>query len=238
MKFEKSKAVENLTAKFTEKAKGIDLKRTINEAVDNCVAMVGEESEMELDAFVGFAEKFVSSALGLARHENSNVATKMQEQIDALRQQIEGKTPPKPNEDKPPIKSDDPAIQALLDKMTKMEAKLQEKEKETTIAEKRSQLTAKMGESIKDKGWIEDYLKEIAITEETDVEAKAKDFVAFYNKTHSVSGRTTPKPAGGDGDAPDSYVKSTVAQAAQIKKQLSTTTGGSPVRSTTVNTNN
>lgn len=237
MKFEKSKAVENLTAKFTEKAKGIDLQRTITEAVDNCIAMVGEESEMELDAFVGFAEKFVSSALGLARHENSNVATKMQEQIDALKQQIEGKTPPKPNEDRPP-KSDDPAIQAMLDKINKMEAQLQAKEKEATIAQKRSQLSAKMGESIKDKNWIEDYLKEISITEETDVEAKAKDFVAFYNKTHSGGGRTTPKPAGGDDDAPDTYVKTTVAQAAQIKKQLSTTTGGSPVRSTTVNTNN
>lgn len=227
MKFEKSQAVENLTAKFTKKAEGIDLNRTITEAVDNCIAMVGENSEMELDAFVGFAEKFVSSALGLARHENSQVATKMQQQLDELKQQLEGKqTPPKKTEG---ISSDDPAIQAMLDKLNKMEEKLQSNEREKSVTEKRNQLSEKMAESIKDKDWIEAYLKEIVVTEDTDVEAKAKDFVAFYNKTQSKGGKITPKQAGGD-EGEDSYVKSTVAAAAQIKKNM----GGGPVTSKTV----
>lgn len=235
MKFEKSQAVENLTAKFTKKGEGIDLKRTIDEAVDNCIAMVGENSEMELDAFVGFAEKFVSSALGLARHENSNVATKMQQQLDELKAKLEGKEPPKQEPKPGEIKSNDPAVQAMLEKITAMEKKLETTEREKSVSEKRSALKSKMAESIKDNDWIDAFLAEINVTEETDVEAKAKDYVAFFNKTHSKGGKFTPKPAGeNDVEGSDSYVKSTVAAAAKIKKTM----GGGPVKSTTVNDNN
>jgi len=229
MKFTKEEAVQSMTAKFADKAKGIDLARTIEEAVSNCMEMVGEDSEMELDAFLGFVEKNVSSALGLAKHLKKTATTEMQQQLDELKRKIEGQqTPPPPKQDE--IRSDDPAMQAILDKLSKMEAKLQEKDKENAIADKRSQLVAKMKESIKDEDWINSYLAEINITEEMDVEAKAKDYIAFYNKTSAGGGRrsTTPRKTG-EGDNEDADVKSALEKAKALMQQRETVMGSSPV---------
>lgn len=232
MKFTKEQAIEALKAKVPAKDKELDLERTITEAVDNCLAFVGEESEMELNDFVEKAWKSVKSSIGLAHNENSKVAQKLKDQIAELQRKIDGKEPPKTDDDDKPIKTDDPTLKAMLDKMSALEQKLAAKDAEATIAEKRQQLIAKMGESIKDKDWIEAYLSEISITAETDVEAKAKDYVAFYNKTHTKGGKITPKPAGDDDDD-NSNVKSTVAAAAALRKQMSGRRG--PVESTTEN---
>lgn len=231
MRFTKEQAVESITAKFTDKAKGIDLKRTIDEAVSNGISMIGENSEMELDAFVGFIEKNVSSALGLARHERSTFSTDLQEQITELKKKLEGEITPKPEEQIKSIKSDDPAIQKMLDDMAEMKKKIEAREAEESISEKRKQLIAKMSESIKDSEWIDAYLSEISITSDTDVEAKAKDYVEFYNKTHTKGGKLTPKSAGNE-DEENSAVKSTVAAAAAFKKSFSTNRGGMNVTST------
>lgn len=232
MKFTKEQAIEALKAKVPAKDKELDLERTITEAVDNCLAFVGEESEMELNDFVEKAWKSVKSSIGLAHNENSKVAQKLKDQIAELQRKIDGKEPPKTDDDDKPIKTDDPTLKAMLDKMSALEQKLAAKDAEATIAEKRQQLIAKMGESIKDKDWIEAYLSEISITADTDVEAKAKDYVAFYNKTHTKGGKITPKPAGDDDDD-NSNVKSTVAAAAALRKQMSGRRG--PVESTTEN---
>lgn len=232
MKFTKEQAIEALKAKVPAKDKELDLERTITEAVDNCLAFVGEESEMELNDFVEKAWKSVKSSIGLAHNENSKVAQKLKDQIAELQRKIDGKEPPKTDDDDKSIKTDDPTLKAMLDKMSALEQKLAAKDAEATIAEKRQQLIAKMGESIKDKDWIEAYLSEISITADTDVEAKAKDYVAFYNKTHTKGGKITPKPAGDDDDD-NSNVKSTVAAAAALRKQMYGRRG--PVESTTEN---
>jgi gas vesicle protein len=230
MKFTKQQAIEALKAKVPAKDKELDLERTITEAVDNCLAFVGEESEMELNDFVEKAWKSVKSSIGLAHNENSKVAQKLKDQIAELQRKIDGKEPPKTDDDDKPIKTDDPTLKAMLDKMSALEQKLAAKDAEATIAEKRQQLIAKMGESIKDKDWIENYLKEISITSETDVEAKAKDYVEFYNKTHTKGGKVTPKSTDSDDDD-DSSVKSVVAAAAAMRKNMSGRRG--PVESTT-----
>lgn len=232
MKFTKEQAIESITSKFADKAKGIDLKRTIEEAVSNCMEMVGENSEMELDAFVGFVEKNVSSALGFAKHLKKTATESMQEQLAELQRKLDGKEPPKTDDDDKPIKTDDPALKAMQDEIAEMKKKLAAKDAEEAVTEKRKQLVAKMGESIKDKDWIEAYLSEISITAETDVEAKAKDYVAFYNKTHAKGGKVTPQSTGNDDDD-NSNVKSTVAAAAALKKNMSGRRG--PVESTTEN---
>ena len=232
MKFTKEQAIEALKAKVPAKDKELDLERTISEAVDNCLAFVGEESEMELNDFVEKAWKSVKSSIGLAHNENSKVAQKLKDQIAELQRKIDGKEPPKTDDNDKTIKTDDPALKAMQDEIAEMKRKLAAKDAEATIAEKRQQLIAKMGESIKDKDWIEAYLSEISITADTDVEAKAKDYVAFYNKTHTKGGKITPKPAGDDDDD-NSNVKSTVAAAAALRKNMSGRRG--PVESTTEN---
>ncbi len=232
MKFTKQQAIEALKAKVPAKDKELDLERTITEAVDNCLAFVGEESEMELNDFVEKAWKSVKSSIGLAHNENSKVAQKLKDQIAELQRKLDGKEPPKTDDDDKSIKTDDPTLKAMQDEIAEMKKKLAAKDAEEAVTEKRKQLVAKMGESIKDKDWIEAYLSEISITAETDVEAKAKDYVAFYNKTHAKGGKVTPQSTGNDDDD-NSNVKSTVAAAAALKKNMSGRRG--PVESTTEN---
>lgn len=229
MKFTKEQAIEALKAKIPAKDKDLDLGRTLTEAVDNSIDLIGEESEMELSDFVEKVWKQVKTSIGLTHSENSKVAQKLKDQIAELQRKIDGKEPPKPDDDDD-IQTDDPTVKALLAKMNTLEQKLAAKETEATVAEKRQQLIAKMGESIKDKDWIESYLSEISITAETDVEAKAKDYVAFYNKTHTRGGKVTPKSTDNDDDD-SANVKSVVAAAAAMRKNMSSRRG--PVESTT-----
>ena len=231
MKFTKQQAIEALKAKVPAKDKELDLERTISEAVEYYLDFVGEESEMELNDFVEKVWKSVKSSIGLTHNENSKVAQKLKDQIAELQRKLDGKEPLKPDDDDD-SSSSDPNIKKMQERMAEMEKKLAARETEEAVAEKRKQLVAKMGESIKDKDWIEAYLSEISITAETDVEAKAKDYVAFYNKTHAGGGKVTPQSTGNDDDD-NSNVKSTVAAAAALKKNMSGRRG--PVESTTEN---
>lgn len=238
MKFTKEQAIKALEAKVPAKDKELDLGRTISEAVDNSLELIGEDSEMELEDFVAKVFKQVKTSIGLTHSENSKVAQKMQSQLDELQKKVDGKSGQKKDDDEGGGANDNKEIKAMMEKIAKMEEKLAAKETADTVAEKRRQLIAKMSEDIKDNEWIEGYLAEINVTADTDVEAKAKDYVAFYNKTHTKGGKVTPKSTDGGEDSDTKYVKSTVAEAAKIKKSLSATAGGSPVRSTTTNNNN
>lgn len=238
-RFTKEQAIKALEAKIPAKDKELDLGRTISEAVDNSLELIGEDSEMELEDFVAKVFKQVKTSIGLTHSENSKVAQKMQSQLDELQKKIDEKSGQnKDAEDGDGNGNENKEIKAMMEKIAKMEEKLAAKETADTVAEKRRQLIAKMSEDIKDNEWIEDYLAEINVTADTDVEAKAKDYVAFYNKTHTKGGKVTPKSTDGGEDSDNKYVKNTVAEAAKIKKSLSATAGGSPVRSTTTNNNN
>lgn len=238
-RFTKEQAIKALEAKVPTKDKELDLGRTISEAVDNSLELIGEDSEMELEDFVAKVFKQVKTSIGLTHSENSKVAQKMQSQLDELQKKIDGKSGQnKEGNDGDGNGNENKEIKAMMEKIAKMEEKLAAKETADTVAEKRKQLIAKMSEDIKDNEWIEGYLAEINVTADTDVEAKAKDYVAFYNKTHTKGGKVTPKSTDGGEDSDTKYVKNTVAEAAKIKKSLSATAGGSPVRSTTTNNNN
>ena len=238
-KFTKEQAIKALEAKIPTKDKELDLGRTISEAVDNSLELIGEDSEMELEDFVAKVFKQVKTSIGLTHSENSKVAQKMQSQLEELQKKIDGKSGQKKEGDEGDGNgNENKEIKAMMEKIAKMEEKLAAKETADTVAEKRKQLIAKMSEDIKDNEWIEDYLAEINVTADTDVEAKAKDYVAFYNKTHTKGGKVTPKSTDGGEDSDTKYVKNTVAEAAKIKKSLSATAGGSTVRSTTTNNNN
>ena len=238
-KFTKQEAIKALEAKVPTKDKELDLGRTISEAVDNSLELIGEDSEMELEDFVAKVFKQVKTSIGLTHSENSKVAQKMQSQLDELQKKIDGKSGQKKDDDDGDGNgNENKEIKAMMEKIAKMEEKLAAKETADTVAEKRKQLIAKMSEDIKYNELIEGYLAEINVTADTDVEAKAKDYVAFYNKTHTKGGKVTPKSTDGGEDSDTKYVKNTVAEAAKIKKSLSATAGGSPVRSTTTNNNN
>lgn len=228
MKFTQEEAIKALEGKVPAKDKALDLGRTIKDTVAHGFEIVGENSEIEIDAFVDLMWKQVATAIGFANNERSNAVTSLQAQINELK--AKANQNPK-NEDK--HDEEDPAVKALREKLEKMENEMNQAKKQKTIAEKRQQLIDKMSESIKDKDWTNAFIAEVSITEETDVEAKAKDYVEFYNKTHTQGGKTTPKTTGGQDD--ESGVSAAIKAAAAIKKQRNAHMGGSPVSTTTVN---
>lgn len=197
--FTKEQAIEDLKGKFANKVKDINLDKTIANAVETCMEMVGEESEMELNVFSERVEKLVASAVGMTRHENAIVATKLQERIVEL----EGKEKPTSKQ------TDSETLSKMQEEIARLKAINEQRAKSEMISEKKRLISEKMHEKgIADKEWIKSYLEEITITDGTDVEKKVDDYVAFYNKSMSRGGKTTPKSSGGVSS--DNYVNDTV----------------------------
>lgn len=211
MKFTKHQAVEALSAMVPDKDKELDLGRTISEVVENCMELVGEGSEMGLEEFVGNVWKSVRSSIGLAHNENSKVAQRVRSQMSREQQQQQEEAVASPSTDE---------VSALAAELAELRRRLDERDAEALVAEKRRLLAAKMGESIKDASWIDAYLREIPVTADTDVDAKAKDYVAFYNKTSARGGSVTPlRHSDTDGGA--SKVREAVAAAAAMRARMS-----------------
>lgn len=197
MKFTKEQAVEEITAKITDKDKDLDLARTVEECVENALKMVGENEQMELDAFVSFVMPFVSTAAGLA-HKNAVTATKtLQEKIAELEKK--GNTNDEPQKGKKKDTEPNNEMKALLDRIEALEKDKAENEKAKKIAEKRKGIAAKIKElGVTDEKWVSSMLNEVSITEETDVEQKSKDYVALYQSSHrqpSITPRMTGSPS-------------------------------------------
>ena len=201
MKFTKQQAVEEITAKITDKDKDLDLARTIDECVENGLKIVGENEEMELKDFVAFVQPFVATAAGLA-HKNAVTATKtLQEKIAELE-----KNPPKPDPKPNPKPAPEPnsEMKALLDRIEALEKDKAENAKATKIADKRKEISSKLKElGVTDEKWVESMLKEVSITEETDVEQKSKDYLALYNASHPTSSITPRVPGAPNPDKID-----------------------------------
>ena len=229
MKFTKEEAIKALEAKIPTKDKDLDLGRTISEAVENSIELIGDNSEMELSDFVEKVFKQVKTSIGLTHSENSKVAQKLKDQISELEKKLGKQTPP-PDENE--------EFKQLLDKFNKLEEKMNNAEKEKSINAKRTELFNKIVESgVKDKDWVNMMLAEVTITEETDVETKAKAYVELYNKDRAkIRTHITPKSTG-DTDGDDegtAYTKSVLEQAKNQMKQRAAMSGGSPVKTETV----
>ena len=202
MKFTKQQAVEEITAKITDKDKDLDLARTVNECVENALRMVGDNEEMELNDFVSFVQPFVATAAGLA-HKNAATATKtLQEKIAELEKKDPAKTDPKTDPKKDPEPNSE--MKALLDRIEALEKDKSENAKATKIADKRKEISSKLKElGVNDEKWVESMLKEVSITEETDVEQKSKDYLALYNASHPASSITPRTPGAPNPDKID-----------------------------------
>ena len=178
MKFTKEQAVQDLVAKFKVKEKGLNLDRTIKEAVENSLKMVGENDELELTDFSKMVEPLVASAVGLMRHETSETAKTLQEKIAELEKKIkDGDGDGDGDGDK------DDANAGLLKRLSELEAKIKGEEEKRDVNAKRDALKAKIIElGVKNNEWIEAQLKLAHITKDTDVETVANDYVEMFNK--------------------------------------------------------
>ena len=199
MKFTKEDAIKELKSQLSSKVEKIDKwERTITENVETLIALVGEDSTIELTDFVAKAIPLFNTTQGMLRKENADVAKGLEQQITELKAQLEKKEPTKPNPKEP---TDD--VKALLQRLETLENESKQAKLQIKLQDVRKSLIDKLKEKgVKDKDWANLMLDNITLTEDLDVDTKATDLLKLYNKSQSNANVTvTPHGTGnGTGD--------------------------------------
>lgn len=199
MKFTKEDAIKELKSQLSSKVEKIDKwERTITENVETLIALVGEDSTIELTDFVAKAIPLFNTTQGMLRKENADVAKGLEQQITELKAQLEKKEPTKPNPKEP---TDD--VKALLQRLETLENESKQAKLQIKLQDVRKSLIDKLKEKgVKDKDWANLMLDNITLTEDLDVDTKAADLLKLYNKSQSNANVTvTPQGTGnGSGD--------------------------------------
>lgn len=199
MKFTKEDAIKELKSQLSSKVEKIDKwERTITENVETLIALVGEDSTIELTDFVAKAIPLFNTTQGMLRKENADVAKGLEQQITELKAQLEKKEPTKPNPKEP---TDD--VKALLQRLETLENESKQAKLQIKLQDVRKSLIDKLKEKgVKDKDWANLMLDNITLTEDLDVDTKAADLLKLYNKSQSNANVTvTPQGTGnGNGD--------------------------------------
>lgn len=202
MKFTKEEAREKITAMFSKKVEKIaEWERTIKENVETLCDLLGEESEIELDAFAEKAVKMLETQKGHINKANSTVAESFNKQIEELKKQNEE---PAKKKKKDEGGNDDGAkdetIAKLEERLKKLEDEKQAEEAKKTIGQKREQLAAEIKKKgVKNEKWVKSMLDKAKIDENTDIEAEAESYLEMYNEFFSElpeDDDLTPRGAG------------------------------------------
>lgn len=189
MKFTKEQAIEKIKANYEAKGEKSNLDRTIKEQVEHLLEVLGEESEVELDDFLAKATPFVETAAGLYRKVAADA-------VNAYKEKHPEPSPkPEPKQDD----DDDDEKSELEKRLEALEAELNASKKAKKVEEVKTSLLAKMKELGIDDEWSNNFVSEISISEDLNVDEKANSFLKLYNKSKSSHAPATPKAAGGGG---------------------------------------
>lgn len=201
MKFTKEDAFEKLKGILTNNGKKTlrMSERSINSQLDSLMPLIANE-DMELDDFIGKVKDTFSVINSNVEKDNSDFVNQWKKEHPAE------KTIGKPEPADPP-KTDD-ATALLLKRIEELERKEQARSKDAMIAQKRDDLLKAMEEKgIKDTQWAKDFILEVTVTEDMDVEAKADAYLKIYNKSQAgqTGNGSTPLGSsfGGGGNKPD-----------------------------------
>lgn len=202
MKFSKDEAREKITAMFSKKVEKIaDWERTIKEHVETLCELVGEDSEIELDAFAEKAVKMLETQKGHINKANSTVAETLNKQIEELKKQVEDPAKKKKKDEggNDDGKKDE-TIAKLEERLKKLEDEKQAEEAKKTIGQKREQLAAEIKKKgVKNEKWVKSMLDKAKIDENTDIEKEAESYLEMYNEFFSEMPEDddlTPRGAG------------------------------------------
>lgn len=170
MKFTKEQAFEILRSNLTNGGKKTlrMSEKSINAQLDTLIPLVAND-EMELNDFIEKVKPTFATMNSNAEKDNSDFIKQWKEQHPD--------STPDPN----------PEMNALMERIAALEKENNENKLMAEVAEKRTELVAKMKEKgITDTEWIDSFLGEVTIDKNIDVEAKAESFLKIYNKTKSV----------------------------------------------------
>ena len=207
MKFTKEEAREKITAAFSKEVEKItDWERTIKENTETLFSFLGEESEIELDAFVGKAVELLKTQKGHINKATSVAVEQLKGQIDEIKKTQNQKKNEKSGEEE----------NTLEERIHALEQQLLEEKAEKAAGLKKSELKAKIKEKgVENDEWIDAMLEKASITEATDVESEAESYVGIFNKfAAKTKPSPTPKPAA-PGDLSES-IKKVIREAGEM----------------------
>ena len=197
MKFTKEEAIKELKSQLSSKVEKIDKwERTITENVETLIALVGEDSTIELSDFVAKAIPLFNTTQGMLRKENADVAKGLEQQINELKAQLGKQEPTKPNPKEP---NDD--VKALLQRLETLENESKAAKLKVKLQDVRKSLIGKLKEKgVKDNEWANLMLDNITLTEDLDIDTKADDLLKRYNKSQSNPNKVVTPNGTGSGD--------------------------------------
>lgn len=181
MKFTKEQAFEILRSNLTNGGKKTlrMSEKSINAQLDTLIPLVAND-EMELNDFIEKVKPTFATMNSNAEKDNSDF-------IKQWKEQHPEQNPDPNNPEHPKSTPENPEIKAMLDRIAALEKENNENKLKAEVAEKRTELVAKMKEKgITDTEWIDSFLGEVTINKDIDVDAKAESFLKIYNKTKAI----------------------------------------------------
>lgn len=182
MKFTKEQAFEILRSNLTNGGKKTlrMSEKSINAQLDTLIPLVAND-DMELNDFIEKVKPTFATMNSNAEKDNSDFIKQWKEQHP------DPNPDPNSNQEPPKPTTESPEIKAMMDRIAALEKENNENKLKAEVAEKRSELVAKMKEKgINDAEWIDSFLGEVTINKDVDVDAKAESFLKIYNKTKAI----------------------------------------------------
>lgn len=214
MKFTKEEAFEKLKGYLTNNGKKTlrMSERSINKQLESLMPLIAGE-EMELDDFISKVKDTFSVMNSNVEKDNSDFVKEWEKNHPV--------EPPKPSDQKPTEpKPTDEATAALLKRIEELEKKENERTKEANISQKKKALLKAMKEKgIKDEQWSKDFISEITVTEDMNVDEKADAFLKIYNKSAAANTGEGATPFGSASGGGDPNKKDPFAEARKIVEQ-------------------
>ena len=205
MKFTKEDANKELVRIMTEKGEKLNLsERSISEHLDNLMPLLAND-ETELNAFV-------QQILPLMKTADANVRHDVSVGIADFKKGYKPTTEPIIKNNGGEGGSGDSSNDELINRLKALEDKLKKSEEESKIKSIKMDFIAKAKEKgVSDEEWLKDYVDEINIGADVDIDAKVESCLKFFNKSKAqLGGDVTPKNAGGNVD--DKYMASVISQ--------------------------
>lgn len=208
MKFTKDEARKELSAQMTARGEKLNLsERSINEQLETLMPLLqNEETELQ---------DFIAKVLPIFKTADANVRNDVSAGINEFKSKNQNPQATHTKTDTAP--SDD--VSAIVMRLEKMEKELADAKRENRVADVKKQLLTKMKElGVKNTEWVKDFISEIAITEDFDVDSKAKTYLSIYNKAmaNTPPNITTAGASGGSSSSASKAMEETIKQASEF----------------------
>lgn len=196
MKFTKEQALEQLKSELTKNGKTLHLSdRTINGHIDDLLPLlVNDETELS---------DFINKAFPFVKRVDANFEKEKADFIKSYKPAEATPAPADPTKKEESVNPMDSILAEMQKRLDAVTQTLEAERKGKVLQEVKSRLKSTMKEKgIKEDKWAEKYLSEIEVSENMDVEAKAKAALEIYNLSHAQNTPSiTPQvPTNGSGD--------------------------------------